>query len=79
MTTQPILVVDDSANYRLLLRVALGRLGFEVIEAEHGQQALELLREYRNIAMVVCDWEMQELDGPGLCRAFRVEPLDKSV
>lgn len=79
MTTQPILVVDDSANYRLLLRVALGRLGFEVIEAEHGQQALELLREYRNIAMVVCDWEMPELDGPGLCRAVRGEQLDRYI
>lgn len=78
-TTQPILVVDDSANYRLLLRVALGKLGFEIVEAEHGQQALQLLRQYRNIAMVVCDWEMPELDGPGLCRAVRDEQLDRYI
>ncbi|VWC47501.1 multi-sensor Hybrid histidine Kinase [Burkholderia lata] len=76
---QPILVVDDSAGYRLLLRSTLGKLGFEIVEAEDGREALQLLRERREIAVVVCDWDMPELDGPGLCRAVRGEALGRYV
>ncbi|WP_155642069.1 PP2C family protein-serine/threonine phosphatase [Burkholderia cepacia] len=79
MATQPILVVDDSASYRMLLRRALGKLGFEIVEAEHGLQALQLLRECPDIAMVICDWDMPELDGPDLCRAVREGELGRYV
>ncbi|RQS72013.1 fused response regulator/phosphatase [Burkholderia sp. Bp8963] len=79
MAMQPILVVDDSASYRLLLRSTLGKLGFEIVEAEDGWQALQLLRAREEIAMVVCDWEMPELDGPGLCRAIREEALGRYI
>ncbi len=79
MAMPPVLIVDDSASYRLLLRSTLGKLGFEIVEAADGRLALQLLRERREIAMVVCDWDMPELDGPGLCRAIREEALGRYI
>ncbi|CAB3746194.1 hypothetical protein GQ57_10450 [Burkholderia sp. MSh2] len=74
-----VLIVDDSPNYRLLLSRTLGKLGFGIIEAEDGAQALALLRERPEIAMVVSDWEMPELDGPALCRSIREESLGRYI
>jgi sigma-B regulation protein RsbU (phosphoserine phosphatase) len=79
MAVQPILIVDDSVSYRLLLRRTLGKLGFEVVEAENGRHALRLLHERPDVAMVVSDWDMPELDGPGLCRTIREEALGRYI
>jgi phosphoserine phosphatase RsbU/P len=79
MNSPLVLIVDDSSNYRLLLRHTLSKQGFGVVEAEDGEQALRLLREHQEIAMVVSDWEMPELDGLGLCRAIREESLGRYV
>ncbi|WP_176049689.1 SpoIIE family protein phosphatase [Burkholderia sp. BCC1644] len=79
MNSPFVLIVEDSPNYRLLLKRTLGKLGFGIVEAEDGVQALRLLRERHEIALVVSDWEMPELDGPGLCRAIREESLGRYV
>jgi len=71
MQTHPILVVDDSASYRRLLSRTLERLGFEVLEAEDGEAALEALHARHDLGLVVSDWDMPRLDGPGLCTAVR--------
>jgi phosphoserine phosphatase RsbU/P len=65
-----ILAVEDDAVARAVLRQALLRLGYEVIEANNGVEALELLKK-EPVRIIVSDWMMPELDGLGLCRAVR--------
>ena len=64
------MVVDDQKSIRSMMRKALLEMGFEVIEATNGKQALELARE--NLPdLVVLDIEMPEMDGYETCRALR--------
>jgi CheY-like chemotaxis protein len=60
-----ILVVDDSAMNRMVLTRALSREGHTAVTAEHGLQALELLRsrEEPPVDVVLLDLVMPELDG----------------
>ena len=65
-----MLVVDDSKLQRKLLTVALKRWGFDVAEAESGEQALELANT-RRPDLVLSDWMMPGMSGLELCRRFR--------
>jgi two-component system response regulator AtoC len=65
-----VLVVDDEANLRHMLRVLLERNGYRVDEAADGIAALRLL-EGGSYTMVLCDIRMPEMDGSGfLARAL---------
>ncbi len=68
-----VLVVDDSAAQRQLLKSVLGRMGLDVIAVEGAAQALHLCMsdEGADIRMVLSDWQMPGMDGPDFCRAFR--------
>jgi DNA-binding response OmpR family regulator len=62
MNRHRILVVDDEADIRLLLKELLERAGYDVEEAEDGRQALRLF--YANPpALVILDITMPEMDG----------------
>jgi two-component system response regulator ResD len=65
-----ILVVDDDADIRGLLRLTLESYGFAVREAEDGVAALEALSERAPNGMVL-DLMMPGLDGYGVLRAMR--------
>lgn len=60
--TARILVVDDEANMRLVLKTMLKKEGYEVVTAAEGREALRLLKE-KKIAAVVTDLKMPGLDG----------------
>ena len=66
------LIIDDSQAARTLVGNMLGKLGFEVMSAEHGQDALDKL-EAASVqpAAVVVDWNMPVMDGVEFARAFR--------
>lgn len=68
-----VLVVDDSAAQRILLRLSLRQWGYRVTEAESGDQALALCRR-QHFDVVLSDWVMPGLSGPEFCRAFRALP-----
>lgn len=62
--TGTVLVVDDEPFVRQVLRALLQRLGFEVLLAEHGEEALERLREPGvEIRLVFLDLTMPRMDG----------------
>jgi CheY-like chemotaxis protein len=63
--TDWVLVCDDTASIRLLLRINLELAGFEVLEARDGQAALDLLDRNRDRlpAVVLLDAQMTPLDG----------------
>lgn len=77
-TTAPrgrVLVVDDSRAQRRILTVQLQRWGYEVMEAESGEAALDLCRE-SGFDIVLSDWVMPGISGLELCRAFRELPRE---
>ena len=65
-----ILVVDDFDDTRLLLRTWLERKGFQVIEAENGNEAV-LQAETNLPNLIIMDLEMPELDGLAATRKIR--------
>jgi CheY-like chemotaxis protein len=72
-----ILVVDDFDDTRLLLRTWLERKGFEVIEAENGNEAVSQA-ETKRPNLIIMDLEMPELDGLAATRKIRaVKGLQK--
>jgi two-component system chemotaxis response regulator CheY len=68
------LVVDDSRAMRMILRRTLTRLGFTVVEAGDGQQALDALSaadQVPDVALV--DWNMPVMDGLTFIKTVRQE------
>ena len=65
-----ILVADDSSTVRRLVSARLAADGYEVIEAEDGEQALSLAVAERP-ALIVLDKVMPKLDGFEIVRALR--------
>ena len=66
-----VLIADDSATSRILLRSALQRWGYQVIVAENGAQALEILSQPDAPSMAILDWVMPHMTGPEVCRKIR--------
>lgn len=68
-----LLIVDDNASNRGVLRDLLEPLGFTLVDAEGGEQALRLARE-RKPALVITDVAMPGMDGYEMTRRLRQEP-----
>lgn len=66
-----ILVVDDEARMRKLVKDFLLKSNYEVIEAEDGSQALDLFYEQKDIALIILDIMMPKMDGWQVCREIR--------
>jgi diguanylate cyclase (GGDEF)-like protein len=66
-----ILVADDDLLSRRLMERMLERNGYEVITAENGREAAEILSGDNSPRLALIDWMMPELDGPGVCRQVR--------
>ncbi len=66
-----ILVVDDESRMRKLVKDFLVRKNYEVIEAENGEQAIELFFSKKDIALIILDVMMPKLDGWGVVREIR--------
>jgi two-component system chemotaxis response regulator CheY len=57
-----ILIIDDSASIRQVVKMALSDAGYDVIEAGNGQEGLKLL-DGRKIHLIVSDVNMPVMDG----------------
>lgn len=66
-----ILVVDDEARMRKLVKDFLLVKGFQVIEAENGEEALDIFFEQKDIALVLLDVMMPKMDGWEVCKTIR--------
>jgi RNA polymerase sigma factor (sigma-70 family) len=67
---QPILVVDDVANFRELVVTLLRQAGYRVQEASTAQEALEFA-DCERPALVLLDVVLPEVSGYELCRTLR--------
>jgi two-component system chemotaxis sensor kinase CheA len=74
-----VMIVEDSFTVRQLQRSILETAGFEVATARDGSEALRILARDPEIALVITDLEMPELDGLGLTRAIRADPARASL
>src|SRR5258708_18983967 len=71
MTASPmkIMIVDDEQPIGKLLRMGLGTQGYDVLEADNGKIALELLAE--NPALIILDLGLPDIQGHDLLRMIR--------
>lgn len=69
-----ILVVDDESRMRKLLKDFLSTKGYQILEAEDGEKALDIFAENRNkIKLILLDVMMPKLDGWSVLRKIRQE------
>jgi DNA-binding NtrC family response regulator len=73
-----ILVVDDDADIRAVLKDRLDSLNYQVFEAACGREALDLL-EKQNVQMVLLDVVMPDMDGLAVLSEIRKRGLDVTV
>ncbi len=67
-----ILVVDDEASIRRILETRLSMIGYDVVTASDGEEALEVFHK-QDPDLVVLDVMMPKLDGYGVCQELRKE------
>jgi two-component system chemotaxis response regulator CheY len=70
MALKRALIVDDSRSMRQMVSFTLKEAGFEVVEAEHGQDALDKLRGQK-LGVIVTDLNMPVMDGINFIRKAR--------
>ena len=73
-----ILVADDEPNQLELLTYNLTQADYEVIRAEDGQQALDLIEEHRP-DLASRDWMMPQMSGIDVCRTLRARSETKRL
>ncbi|HTD51201.1 MAG TPA: response regulator, partial [Acidimicrobiia bacterium] len=71
-----VLVADDEATTRLVVRASVQKLGHECLVAEDGDRAWTLLQT-APVDVLLTDWMMPGLDGPELCRRIRARRTDR--
>lgn len=75
--SKTILIVDDSASFRTLVKLALQKAGYTVIEAVDGKDAIAKLGN--KINLVVCDVNMPNMDGLTFVRHLKAQAAHKFV
>src|SRR4051794_3522396 len=73
-----ILLVDDSSTMRRMIGAVLLGEGYEVSAAVDGRDGLVKARELTP-ELILSDYEMPELDGPGLCQALKADPTLRPI
>jgi two-component system chemotaxis response regulator CheY len=78
-TSMKVLVVDDFATMRRIVKGVLKQLGFSnIIEAEDGNAALGELKKEK-IGLIVSDWNMPNMSGLDLLKAVRGDASLKAI
>jgi len=73
------LVVETSSTMRAVLRRILSMRGFEVSEAENGQQALEVLRKMGRADLVLVDWTVSGMNSLEFITCLRHETASETM
>ncbi|MFT5836140.1 MAG: diguanylate cyclase (GGDEF)-like protein [Sulfurimonas sp.] len=58
-----ILIVDDSAIYRKILKDSLKKIKLKILEASDGVEALKILQSNKNISLILTDYDMPNMNG----------------
>ncbi|MFH2059674.1 MAG: response regulator [Pseudomonadota bacterium] len=78
-TSIKVLIVDDFATMRRILKNVLKQLGFKnLVEADDGTTAWKILEE-QQIDLIIADWNMPKLSGLELLKKVRASDLHKTI
>ena len=72
-----VLVLEDESSIRSFIVINLTRAGYEVIEAETGEEALEKLKSGADIRVALLDIMLPGIDGFEVCR--RIRAMDNKI
>ena len=73
-----ILIAEDEADIRELIKITLSFSGFEVVAAEDGRRALELAQE-DSYDLIMMDVQMPHMDGYEACREMKKIPSLQNI
>lgn len=77
--TIKVLVIDDVTYMRTIIVTMLENLGLtNITQANDGKQALELIKS-NQFSIVLCDWNMPELDGISLLKIIRLSHVTTTL
>ena len=71
--SKTIMVIDDSASIRQVVKITLSTAGYDIIEACDGKDALNKLTG-RKINLIVCDVNMPNMDGISFLKNLKALP-----
>ncbi|MBE6939232.1 MAG: response regulator transcription factor [Ruminococcaceae bacterium] len=66
-----VLVLEDEASIRSFIIINLRRAGYEIVEAETGEEALEKLQQHTDVRVALLDVMLPGIDGFEVCRRIR--------
>jgi two-component system cell cycle response regulator DivK len=75
---KPILVVEDQEDNRRILRDLLTNAGYEIIEAENGEEALAVVARERP-DLILMDIQLPLLDGYEVTRRIKADPALRAI
>jgi len=73
-----ILIVEDIAMNRRLIRDILTYHGYEVIEAENGEEAVRIAREQKP-DLIIMDLQMPVMNGYEAIKVLKSDPVTKNI
>jgi len=71
-----VLIAEDDAISRMILKKSVEKFGHECLVAEDGEEAWELFQNTPEVDVVISDWMMPGIDGPEFCRRVRAMNTD---
>ena len=74
-----ILIVDDSATIRQQVRLALTQAGFEVVEANDGEEGVRMIRSDTSLVAVICDVNMPKKSGLELVEEIKAGGVNSQL
>src|SRR3954447_17043432 len=74
-----VLVIDDSRAIRQQLGQVLVQAGYDVVEAEDGLQGLSTIGAQRDIAVVICDVNMPNMNGLDMLSKVKADPSNAAL
>ncbi|MBT9550739.1 MAG: response regulator [Hydrogenophaga sp.] len=72
-----ILIVDDSSSLRMVVKLALNRAGYDVLEAGDGKEGLAQLEKAGKVNLIVSDVNMPVMDGIAFVTEVKKHPRHK--
>lgn len=69
--SKTVMVIDDSGSFRTVVKLALQKAGYTVVEAGDGKEALAKLDGNLKVNLIVCDVNMPNMDGLTFLKAIK--------
>jgi two-component system chemotaxis response regulator CheY len=74
-----VLIIDDSKAMRMILGRVISEVGYGVLEAANGQEALDQLDKADKPGLILVDWNMPGMNGLDFIKAVRANPAYDSI